>query len=87
MIIPKGVAFLELRDYEADGWVEDEVLCEIEVTMVCFSKQSCRLRFTPLEDKFGYKKGVIYKNKDLTLTDNILGVIFEGLKNNQGRKI
>lgn len=80
MHIPKGVAFVSLRDYTKEGWVEERVLCEIEVMMVCFTKMNCRIRITALEDKAGYSKGEKRGNLDTTLTDGILTVVYNGIR-------
>lgn len=79
MHIPKGVAFVSLRDYTKEGWVEERVLCEIEVMMVCFTKMTCRIRVTTLEEKAGYSKGEKHGNLDTTLTDSILDVVYNGI--------
>ena len=80
MHIPKGVASVSLRDYTKEGWVEERVLCEIEVMMVCFTKMNCRIRITALEDKVGYSKGEKRGNLDTTLTDSILYVVYNAVR-------
>ena len=79
MKIPKGIIRVDLRDYSATTWVETDVLCEVEVMMACFTKGTCRIRVTVLEDKGGYEKGEKRGNIDTALTPAILDLIYPGV--------
>lgn len=73
--IPVGVANVPLRDMEADTWVEKEIPCFVEVMMTCFTKNTCRIRITPVESWGGWDKGDTYGNIDATMTPSIMKLI------------
>ena len=79
MHIPKGITRIKLRDYRENTWVEEPVLCEIEVMMACFTKMNCRIRIKVLEEKAGYAEGEKRGNLDTELTSGILDIIYNGL--------
>lgn len=74
--IPRGVIKVNLRDRTVvDCWAEVSVLCDVEVMMVCFTKESCRIRGTVMENKGGYTKGEKVGNIDTGVQEGILKLI------------
>lgn len=80
MIIPRGIAKVSLRNMSALSWVEEEILCDVEIMMACFTKRSCRVRLTVLEDKNDYVKGENLGNINTTLTDGLLKIIADSVQ-------
>ena len=75
MKIPGAKTYVNLRDYTASTWVETPVLCDVEIMMACFTKETCRIRVTVLENKAGYEKGEKRGNIDTALTEDLLRII------------
>ena len=76
--IPRGLATIPFRIYQeaTRDYNEVPVKCEVEVMMVAFSTNNCRIRGTILQDvKGAWSVGDTFGAKDMPLTLEIISIM------------
>lgn len=75
--IPCGEAVLPFYRYENGCRKDVNLKCSVEITLACFTRDTCRVRGVFLEAGAGHAIGDVFSNKDTALTDELMRIIRE----------